>query len=209
MSDLNELLSESLKLDAALQEFIPAVHPSVPKRERCSAILCSVVFEHAESIKMLLASWHFTSAVGLLRLQYESLVRALWIHHAASDNMVEKLLADLTADSARVANKLPMLREMLDALEGKAHPNALRMLTKFRESSWRPLSSFVHGGIHTIERKRRGYPEALLIQELRASNGLSVLAGIQMAALAENLSFPLKINSLQQQFKACLPPHHE
>lgn len=46
--------------------------------------MCSVSFEHAESAKILLASGNFTSALGLVRLQYEALVRALWLRYAAS-----------------------------------------------------------------------------------------------------------------------------
>ncbi|WP_412034982.1 DUF6988 family protein, partial [Vibrio sp. 1403] len=47
--------------------------------------MCSVSLEHAESLKILLATRNFTSALGLLRLQFESLVRGMWVLYAASD----------------------------------------------------------------------------------------------------------------------------
>ncbi|TVK99201.1 hypothetical protein AYI83_04855 [Shewanella algae] len=54
----------------------------------------------------------FTSALGLLRLQYEALVRAHWLVFAASDTQVEKLLAELTHESAKAGNSIPMVEEM-------------------------------------------------------------------------------------------------
>lgn len=45
---------------------------------------------------------------------------------------------------------LPMVGEMLDALDSKAPKEALGMLIEFRDHQWKPLSSFVHGGLHVI-----------------------------------------------------------
>jgi len=52
--------------------------------------MCSVAFEHAESVKVLIASGNFTSALGLVRLQYEALVRAMWLLYSASDIAVSR-----------------------------------------------------------------------------------------------------------------------
>ena len=106
--------------------------------------MCSISFEHAESAKMLISSGNFTSATGLVRLQYEALVRAMWLLYAASETAVSKLMCELTSESSHKANKLPMLSEMLDKLDGKAPPEALSMLKEFKDYSWKPLSSFVH-----------------------------------------------------------------
>jgi len=73
-------------------------------------VLCSVAFEHAESAKMLIVAGNFTSAAGLLRLQYEALARAIWLLYAASDVAVEKISAELTQEPARKAEKMPMTR---------------------------------------------------------------------------------------------------
>lgn len=42
--------------------------------------------------------------------------------------------------------KLPMLSEMLKKLEGKAPQIALDQLLELKQYSWKPLSSYVHGG---------------------------------------------------------------
>lgn len=68
-------------------------------RVRTSKIMCSVAFEHAESLKLLLASGNFTSAVGLLRLQFEAFVRATWLFYVAPDIAVGTLSEDMNSDS--------------------------------------------------------------------------------------------------------------
>jgi len=90
-----------------------------------SKIMCSVAFEHAESLKILLASHNFTSAIGILRLQFESLVRAMWVFYIASDIAISKLTAELNDNNAKRAGKLPMLSEMIIKLESKAPKNAI------------------------------------------------------------------------------------
>lgn len=167
--------------------------------------MCSIAFEHAESVKILLASGNFTSATGLVRLQYEALVRAVWLLYAASDTNVSKLINDLTANSAHKANQLPMLGEMLAKLEGKAPEQALSMLKEFKEYSWKPLSSFVHGGIHAINRHSKGYPKPLLMQMIKISNGVSIMVGMLLVILHGGGQQTGKISMIQKKYADCLP----
>jgi hypothetical protein len=55
---------------------------------------CSVSLEHPHSFKILLARNNFTSAVSLLRLQFECLVHGMWILYAASETALIKLTAE-------------------------------------------------------------------------------------------------------------------
>ncbi|MCO1337211.1 hypothetical protein MO867_23100, partial [Microbulbifer sp. OS29] len=71
-----------------------------------SRVMCSIAFEHAESAKMLISAGNLTSATGLVRLQYEALVRAMWLRYAASDIAVSKLTSELTRETATRANNL-------------------------------------------------------------------------------------------------------
>ena len=98
--DINNLLKRSVELENVLFKFIKLeLREKVPRRES-SRIMCSVCFEHSESVKLLIASGNFTSAIGLLRLQYEALTRAMWIFYAASDIAVSRLTTELTEESA-------------------------------------------------------------------------------------------------------------
>lgn len=144
--------------------------------------MCSVSLEHAESFKILLASRNFTSAIGLLRLQFESLVRGMWILYAATDSAVSKLTAELNEQNIKRADNLPMLSEMIKRLEEKAPKNAIDPILEFKKYSWKPLSGYVHGGLHAIDRHSKGYPIGILEQALKASNGVNGLVAALGAA---------------------------
>lgn len=174
-----------------------------------SKIMCSVAFEHAESVKVLIASGNFTSALGLVRLQYEALVRAMWLLYSASDMAVSKLMSELTTETAKKADKLPMLSEMLQKLDGKAPKEAMLQLYEFKKYSWKPLSSYIHGGIHAVNRHSKGYPKPLLLQALKASNGVSIMAGMLLVILSGDRRQSERIPSLQREFVKCLPEFNE
>jgi len=171
--------------------------------------MCSVAFEHAESVKVLIASGNFTSALGLVRLQYEALVRAMWLLYSASDMAVSKLMSELTTETAKKADKLPMLSEMLQKLDGKAPKEAMLQLYEFKKYSWKPLSSYIHGGIHAVNRHSKGYPKPLLLQALKASNGVSIMAGMLLVILSGDRRQSERIPSLQREFVKCLPEFNE
>lgn len=202
---INTILKRSADLEETLIRLFNINFHDNSDRAVASKVMCSVSFEHAESAKILIAAGNFTSALGLVRLQYESFVRAMWIYFAASDIAVSKLTSELTHESAKRAEKLPMLSEMLKMLEGKAPKVALDQLLEFKEYSWKPLSSFIHGGIHAINRHSLGYPEPLLIQALKASNGISIMVGMFLIILSHDISQSGKMPTIQFDYQDCLP----
>jgi hypothetical protein len=185
---------------------LPTVNAS--DRVRASKTMCGVSFEHAESAKMLIASGNFTSALGLVRLQYEALVRALWLLYAASDAETSRLMNEFSRESDGKSEKLPMQADMLHSLEGKAPRDAMTSLVSFKDNSWKPLSSYVHGGIHALHRHSKGYPVVLLRQVLKASNGLSTMAAMVLVILCGEPSQQGKMRAIQERFSACLPEPH-
>ena len=205
--EVNKLLSKSAELEGQLLKFLTLAPYNESDRILSSRTMCSISFEHSESTKILIASGNYTSAVGLVRLQYEALVRAMWLLYAASEIAVSKLMNELTANSAHEVNKLPMLSEMLVKLEGKAPKEALSMLLEFKDYSWKPLSSFVHGGIHAISRHSKGYPAPLLSQIVKISNGISVMAGMLLVILHGGGNQQGKMPELQRKFADCLPEY--
>jgi len=204
---INELLTRSVELENKLLKFL-ALKPHIDTEKTSSSrIMCSIAFEHAESAKILITNGNFTSAIAIVRLQYEALVRAMWLFYAASEQDVSKLMCELTSKSANKANTLPMLSGMLANLEGKAPKEAMDMLLEFKKYSWRPLSSFIHGGIHAINRHSKGYPLSLLIQLLKISNGVSTMVGMFLVILAGDFKQQGKIPAIQSEFSDCLPEY--
>tara|TARA_R110001583_G_scaffold172997_1_gene326805 strand:- start:181 stop:705 length:525 start_codon:yes stop_codon:yes gene_type:complete len=171
--------------------------------------MCSVSLEHAESFKILLSSRNFTSAISLLRLQFECLVRGIWVLYAASETALIKLTAELNKESQKVANKLPMLSEMISQLEQKAPKNAIDPILEFKQYSWKPLSSYVHGGLHAIDRHSKGYPIQILEQALKASNGVNGLTAVFASVLTGQPQLTKDVYKSFDKFSDCFQARGE
>lgn len=65
---------------------------------------------------LLIALALANSAVGLMRIQFEALMRAAWLLYAAPEATIVKLLSPLTLDSEKAAKNLPGVNEMLEGL---------------------------------------------------------------------------------------------
>lgn len=199
---INHLLPRSAELERNLLEFLVLPPFDDSQRIMVSRVMCSIAFEHAESAKILISAGNLTSATGLVRLQYEVLVRVMWLLYAATDTDVLKLTSELAQETA---NKLPMLSEMLGKLQGKSPQEPLDMLREFKEYSWKPLSSFIHGGLHAIHRYSKGYPLPLFEQMVRISNRVSLMVGMLLVILHGGGEQVGKIPRIQREFADCLP----
>ena len=150
----------------------------------------------------------FAPAYALTRTQFETLVRGIWLRHAASETWVEKLAQPLTPASAESANDTLMLAKMLSQLRAtESAPQAIvGQLEEYRDVIWKAVNSYTHGGLHPLARGLTGYPPQLSYDVLRNSNAIIALAS-QLAANAT--SNPEKnmvpVRTLHVQFADCLP----
>ena len=167
--DINKLLKRSAELDESLLFLLTLEPYDDSKRLEASKVMCGIATEHAQSLKILLGARNYTSATSLARLQYEIFVRAMWLFYAADDISLSKITKELTQESEKKANNLPMLSDMIKHLEGKAPQSAVEMINEFKTYSWKSLSSYVHGGIHALNRHGKGYPTSLIIQIIKMS----------------------------------------
>lgn len=147
-----------------------------------------LVFEHAHSLRLLFLSGAPSSAIALLRLQYEALLRASWLLYAATDVQVEKATAPLTIESAAAAKNLPGAAAMLEALERTASgtpglDGLVQPLREIRDSAWTPMNAFVHCGLHALGRTAEGFPVALMASVVKMSNGMLHMAARLLARL--------------------------
>lgn len=205
VTQIDEILKKSAELESDLLQLLTLDTADGSEKITSSKIMCTVAFEHAESARILIASRNFTSALGILRMQYEALVRAMWILFSASDTEIEKISDELTHENAKRAQSLPMVHQMLKSLEGKAPIGAIDSLKEFKEYSWKPLNSFVHGGIHVTARHSKGYPIQLLDQVIRSSNCVSLITGMLLVQLTGDPTHSGKLTVIQSKFLDCLP----
>ncbi len=202
---IDDLLKRSAELAEVLAQFLTPAPTDVSPRTTSSRTLCAVSFEHAASVQILASAGHFTSSLGVLRMQYEALAKAVWALYGASDTSIAKLQGELNHETAKWADSVPLLREMFSELEGKAPAQAVGPLLEFKDYSWKALSSYVHGGIHAVSRHKAGYPVPLLSQAIRSSNGLLMMAGMMLVILTGDPKHSGKISAIQQRFADCCP----
>jgi len=195
--DIDSLFIRSIEFEREIVEFFSLTGYDNTPRAQAARILCSVTHEHAESLKMILHAGNATSASGLMRLQIEALTRAYWVYFAATDNEVSKLMAELTHDAAKRANKMKMLSQMIQELEGEVPDDIFRQFSEIKDHSWKPLSSFVHGGIHAIKRHSEGYPPQQIENLIRMSNSILLLIAQLLLIIYGNPEFQGRVNRIQ------------
>jgi hypothetical protein len=203
---LDRMLRRSDELhDTLVSRLDRATFDSSPRAQTAEG-MCGISLEHGLSLRLLIASGCPISAVGLMRLQFEAVTRAVWLLYAASDTAIIKFMTPLTLVSEQAAKNLPSVNEMMKDLSTKPPEGAYQMLAHFKDVSWRALNSFVHGGIHPLRRRSEGFPLPLIIQVLQNSNALLSMAGMTLANLTGDESVTKPISRIQREFADCLPP---
>lgn len=171
--------------------------------------LCHVSLQHGASLRVLVREAMPTSIIGLMRMQYEALVRACWALWAAPDHSIDRLTAPLSLEAEQAAKGLPAVNDMLKQIEatsGKTSPaGAYAMLAGFKAASWVAMNSFVHAGIHSLHRSEQGYPLPLVMNVVRNSNALGVMVGMTMAHAMRDPEIVTGIRAIQLRFADCLP----
>jgi hypothetical protein len=207
--ELGRLLDRSRDLESEVDRLLGGDELQLFDDSARALVTLSAVqtsMERGVALRVLLARPVPTSGVSMMRLQHEALTRAVWLLYAASDQQIDRLVAPLDAASEKAASKLPMTKTMLDEIVGKGPHGAVEMLTHFKDVHAPALHSFVHGGIHAIQRGLTGYPVELLANVVRSSNGLYTMAGMLLAILSGDESLAKRMSKIQPRFADCLPP---
>ncbi|KRB08065.1 hypothetical protein [Lysobacter sp. Root690] len=173
-----------------------------------SANLCQMSIEHCCALRALSESRMFASGFVILRSQFEAVVRAIWVLYCATDEQVQRLASPLNDASEQSAKNLPSVHDMLEAL-GKvpAAKVPFDALSEFKSYSWKALNSFTHAGIHPLQRMIDGYPLVLIVQNVRVSNGLAMIAAMQVCVLTGIPNLQRELLPLNGRFHDCLPDH--
>ena len=206
---LERMLGRSDDLHAKILSVLDAGEFDSSPRSEVAFSMCFVALEHGTALRVLITLGLPTSAVSLMRLQFEALTRAMWLIYAASDHTVAKLMAPLTLESEQAAKNLPSASEMIEQLGkrvGQGVPAAAhQMLVQFKDVSWNAMNSFVHGGIHPLRRSAEGFPVHLALQILRNANGLATMTGMALAILTGDEAITKPMGKIQPEFADCLP----
>lgn len=209
---MDEFLNRSDELHDEILRLLDG-KPAYPGiRHEVAFVACGMALEHALSLRLLVKAECYTSALSMVRLQYEALTRSVWLLYAATDPQVETLGSPLTPEAEHTAKKMPMFAAMLNQIVEKAPEQASSMLLNFKEVNYNAMNSFVHSGIHPLRRHAEGYPAVLVQDVLRNSNGLNIMTLQMGGILSGDPRFYGAIRIVQDEFTQILPslasPHY-
>lgn len=209
--ELNQLLERTRSLHDIAERHVATLQPMDGLRALVAFQAGVLVLEHSLAARHLIASGHLASGYALLRPQFESLVRGIWLLHSASDIWVEKFSQPLTIESTKYANEGPGLADMLKELGSNplAPGPIVAQLREYKEATWKPLNSYTHGGIHPLTRFLSGYPPQLTYDAVRNANAILALALQLLSILTGDTRNMEPVRQMHVDFADCfnlLPP---
>ena len=139
--------------------------------------------EHQKAIVLLVRRRHYGSALALVRLAFESYVRGVWLHHCATEAELTKYTKD------KLKKEFGALLEEIETVEAFTEG----VLSAVKKRSWKPMNSFTHSGFSQAVRRNTtdsiepNYEEQEILEALRFSSAIAMLAAIRIASLANNV----------------------
>ena len=207
---LERCLQRSQELEAALVDVLldegQYVQWDDSARTTASCLAAELAFEHWSAVRALMATGQRRSATALVRLEYEAIVRSAWLLHAATDDEVATMQQTLTTESEKRAGELPFFGLMLKALEVSAPARLYEDLQHIKVNMSKSFNSFVHSGIHALQRGEHGYPVLLALQVIHTANALGTVAAMMLANLTGDPAKGRQINLIVPAYRDCLPP---
>jgi hypothetical protein len=163
--------------------------------------------EHGAGAFALVSGGLHASGYTLVRPQFETLVRGIWLMHAASATWIEKLSRPLNRETADAAKDALMVAEMLKGLRKSetAPSGLLDQIETCRDVMWKALNSYNHGGFHPLARFQTGYPLQLSYDVLRNSNAMLAIASQLAAIVTGDPQNMVPVRTLYTDFADCLP----
>jgi hypothetical protein len=191
----NELVSVMLWIDANGKDV--GFHGDL---SNMTAAACfDLVLEHQSAVALLVANELNGSALVLLRVMAESLIRGMWFHHCATDAELQRFKEQDKLDRG--------IRALASEVEAKLG-NVQDAMSEVIRGNWDLLCSYTHTGFEQVYRRYTGdmlkpsYPECDIVLALRFAGGMGLLAVLGLAAVSGNLQLMTKTLARANQFTA-------
>lgn len=177
--DIKQLTTLSINM---LNEYKNEMEKSVvmdcgPRLELVSKCI-NISFEHAIAVNTLFSSSLFISASTLLRVQFESIVRAYWLLFIATNKQILKLEFKWTFEEQLEKDSYPTVSRMINELD-EANLQHLKhiisMFLEFKKYHLTHLNSFIHSGKQAFVRSALGFDIDFIKILIKQSNNLSAL----------------------------------
>lgn len=207
--ELEDLLNRCEAFDAELGEFLAGLQLVDVPKTLLTISMCDLVLEHGQSLRILVRHGHLASAIALLRVQLDAVIRVVWVHFAADDQWVQEAMTFQPQGPFKDPTHNLTMTDLLDGIERDAPAELHRQLAEFKNAAWPALNSYVHSGIWPVAQRLAGDEIRGAIQTLRNSCGLTGMAAMIVATYTGTSVQTVSMKLLQLRHKDCLPPLKE
>jgi hypothetical protein len=167
---------------------------------KAAATLLTVTIDHAQGIRILLDKGAYPSAAALMRVVFETYIRAMWLRECANEKQVETFINKDKVVSTE-GKSIPF-KSLVKAVE--ASHNLPAYLSEIQANVWSGLNSLTHGGNIQLARNfdgktiRHCYDNELVNEVIEFSTMLTCLAFSGILDLANNKNGELVSDELLQ-----------
>lgn len=208
------LVPRSFEMYEFMEVRIEQLHKLAPRPElnfRMAFQFGLLSYEHGLASLKLIENGHYSSGFALMRPQYESLVRAMWIMFANIDTWMSKLSAANKVGPDELKKlETPNIGDMLKALkESKAPADIIEQIEVYRQVNNAAFNSFTHSGLIALFNNHAGFEPKLMYDAIRNCNGMASI-NFQMLSILTGYAGAMKdVRELPRKFIDCLPIIHE
>jgi hypothetical protein len=182
MVDASDILDKSKLWLGTLSKFIDGIIIDNSPRNGLAVSLCYISVRHYSAIVLLCERNLYGSAFSLLRAQYETYIRSIWLYHCATERQLQAPFRE---------NCFPGIKKMLSALSANQDFNGLNP-DKDADILWDLMCDFTHGGVKQIFMHSHGctIEQNVSLESicglLEKSSQLGLLVGVFIITLADN-----------------------
>lgn len=191
-------------LDHDVEQLLREAWSTSSLRQIIAMAFCKAALEHAVGQRLLIGSGQHGTALALIRLHFETTIRAAWACFGAKDDWLKAFAEPVPPGSFKEPTLGPPLPSMLDAIE----PSAPDIAQEGRRlnATIKAMHSFVHGGAHLVVHALRGYPPSNLIDVLKNRNLLLVMLSNVIVATAGDAKFNGAVGRIMRAHANVMPP---
>lgn len=203
--DLHNQLELSHKLGDDIAHLLADATQPNDRRGMLTTTMCRLAIDHGNGQRLLVLTGHVTTALALVRVQYEAMIRAVWMLHGASDEWLTRFLTPKASGDQSETVIGPAIDSMLNTLDTKVPAPYAKMLRELKTATWGPMNSFVHGGIHAVVNTLVEAEPKRLVSLLRNANGMSLMSAQTFMQACRDSKVAGRIGKIRAMYTDALP----
>jgi hypothetical protein len=184
MPEFDELLSEVEKINTKVAELLRTRYAD-ERRLILPLAYLNLGLDHHRAIIFLMRSQLYGSAMALVRLVFEAMIRAHWVAAGtcASDAQVDQI----AENDNFTFPKMHSMAEAVDVAYSDPNGERIAFFSQIKKDAWTAMNSYTHSGLLQLARQFTGdrveakYPEQDLVSGLNASRASILLLGYLVA----------------------------